>query len=178
MQRFRIPNLLRSFIQSSPPRTQSAHELRANSQLDPPAPYRDFWSPDFLRDVWNDWHKTSVPLPEDWSTEWARWEHTCRFNPMNTDRGQLKFCIKDKSVVHTRTIEPLAYTGENTMELMFVFSAGGQYYYYDGPTGIMWEYEGEFTDHDDFLRRTVNIPRWPICSGDRRRKNSPWLEYS
>lgn len=137
--------------------------------------YRDWHSPDYLRDVWGDWHKTTVPLPEHWSCEWGGWFHTSRlFHPLRYPH-QLERNITSKFGIPARAIEPLVFWGQWADESLFVFAAEGRYYYYDGAWEKLWEYEyeGEFADHDEFLRSHVNEPNWPICRGRASVLNPP-----
>ncbi|KAJ7152088.1 hypothetical protein C8R46DRAFT_1228950 [Mycena filopes] len=129
-----------------------------------PASYRAWGTPDYMRDVWDAWHKTTVPLPDAWSHEWGLWDHTdSLFGPSADDSLSFQQWITHLLGIPATTIEPLAFRAPNTPDPMFVFAAEGRYYYFEGTRGKFWAYEGVFAVHDVFFARHVGHPHWPIC---------------
>ncbi|KAJ7020868.1 hypothetical protein C8F04DRAFT_1403295 [Mycena alexandri] len=123
--------------------------------------YRDPADPDYMRHVWKDWHQTTVPLPAGWSCQWGLWMHTpWLFDPR--DPYRLEDMLYGSGIA-AREIEPLIYHGRWAPVPLFIFTVGGRYHFYDGGSERIWRCKGEFAGHEDFLRRCVNHPNFPIC---------------
>ncbi|KAJ7040034.1 hypothetical protein C8F04DRAFT_1254490 [Mycena alexandri] len=141
---------------------------KVNAATDPIDPYRPDPSqpwpdPDYMRPVWNHWHQTTVPLPpySGWSCQWGLWTHTSLlFDPKNP--GFLELLLRG-SGIPAREIEPLLYLDQWATEPLFIFAFRGRYFFFDGGRDRIWRIKGEFEGHNDFLRKRVNHPNFPVC---------------
>jgi hypothetical protein len=83
-----------------------------------------------------------VAVPAVWSCDWRRWEN----GPL------LLYLEKQVAWLYgvSMPVEPMAFFA-GQCEPMFLFFAGGEYYYYN--MGTLTRFEEHFTSHEDFLRR-------------------------
>jgi hypothetical protein len=124
---------------------------------------------DDMRNIWGNWHKTTVPLPKYWSHDWTNWSSLAHmfyrdYEDSDTCHIGSRF-IKGLGIPEGASIELLAYVGESTAEPLFIFVVHPtrRYYFYDGGSERHWRFKGRYKDHDDFFRRNVNKPNFPIC---------------
>ncbi|KAJ7674224.1 hypothetical protein B0H14DRAFT_3068228 [Mycena olivaceomarginata] len=92
--------------------------------------------------VYKNWHRIRVAVPAVWSCDWRRW-----------DNGPLiPYLEKQVAWLYgvSMPVEPMAFFA-GQCEPMFLFFAGGEYYFYN--MGALTRFEEHFTSHEDFLRR-------------------------
>ncbi|KAJ7227610.1 hypothetical protein B0H12DRAFT_1148919, partial [Mycena haematopus] len=93
--------------------------------------------------VYKNWHRIRVALPAVWSCDWRRWND-------GPDLSDLEKEVAKLYGVKSTPVEPMAFFA-GQCEPMFLFSAGGEYYFYN--MGTLTRFEERFTSHEDFLRR-------------------------
>ncbi|KAJ7459318.1 hypothetical protein FB451DRAFT_1405954 [Mycena latifolia] len=97
--------------------------------------------------IHSSWY-TDPTLPESWSTDWEEWVNLDLFEKTINGKLKIEKLFNDAYGV-PGTIEPIAYSVETSGEV-FLFTAGGRYYFYSEYTGLAVHHM-EFASPKDFL---------------------------
>ncbi|KAJ7444992.1 hypothetical protein B0H11DRAFT_2291051 [Mycena galericulata] len=131
------------------------------------------------RDLSENWHSQET-LPSNWSCDWQNWPAIRQFFVQSAwySLSPVDILFRVRYDI-AGPLVPLAYfTEKHTQdefsrirfsyirpqdEFIFVFAAGGEYYYIEKPSASgythLLRYEGQFASHGDFLARVEAAPR-------------------